>query len=80
VTNAEFTCELGHALRRPTLLRLPAPLLEWVLGDLAREGLLASTRATPARLETLSFEFEHPSLPPALRALLEHRERQRRAE
>jgi uncharacterized protein len=73
VTNAEFTRELGKALSRPTLLRLPAPLLETVLGDLAREGLLASTRVLPTRLETLSFEFEHPSLAPALQTLLQIR-------
>jgi len=73
VTNAEFTRELGKALSRPTLLRLPAPLLEMALGDLAREGLLASTRVIPARLDSLGFEFEHPSVGPALQALLQIR-------
>lgn len=73
VTNAEFTRELGKALSRPTLLHLPAPLLELVLGDLAREGLLASTRVIPARLEALGFEFEHASLGPALQAILQIR-------
>jgi len=79
VTNAEFTRELGKALSRPTLLRLPAPLLEAVLGDLAREGLLASTRVLPARLDSVGFDFEHPSLAPALRALLGRGGRQRAA-
>jgi len=70
VTNIEFTKALGHAVKRPTLLTIPAFALRLVVGELADEGLLASTRAHPAKLEKYGYEFTCPDLESALRAVI----------
>lgn len=70
VTNAEFTQALGRALRRPTLLAVPPVVLELVFGQMAREALLSSTRAHPARLLAAGFEFADPVLGPAFDRML----------
>lgn len=69
-TNAEFTRALGQVLHRPTVFPVPVWVLRLVLGEMARELLLASTRAVPARLLESGFRFEHPELVGALRYLL----------
>lgn len=69
-TNAEFTRALGQVLRRPTLVPVPAWAARLVLGEMARELLLASTRALPRRLLASGFSFAHPELAGALRLLL----------
>lgn len=83
VTNAEFTDALNAALGRPTLLRLPVPglrlpgsvlhvptvALRVALGEVTGE-LLASARVVPRRLQQAGYEFRHPELGPALRAML----------
>jgi hypothetical protein len=71
VTNADFTATLGRLLRRPTVL--PTPLLPLRLrygSELVEHLLLASQRVLPSRLEHDGFRFDHPTLEPALRALL----------
>jgi len=70
VTNAEFTRTLGRVLRRPAFLRVPAPVLTTLLGELAEEALLASTRVVPERLIALGHTFFHPEIEGALRHLL----------
>jgi hypothetical protein len=72
VTNGEFTRELAAAVRRPAVFHAPAPLLELVLGDLAREALLASQRAVPRALLAAGFAFGDPLLGPALQRILRH--------
>lgn len=71
VTNLELTKTLGRVLRRPTVLPLPAFAAKLVLGELAKEGLLASQRVRPKRLLAAGFEFEYPELERALRYALE---------
>lgn len=71
VTNAELTRALGRVLRRPTLLPLPALAAKLILGELAKEGLLASQRVLPRRLLDVGFEFAYPELERALRRALE---------
>lgn len=70
VTNREFTRSLGKILRRPTVFHAPAPLLRLVLGELADELLLASTRAVPAKLASVGFQFRDKTLLDAWSALL----------
>ncbi|MCR9244209.1 MAG: TIGR01777 family oxidoreductase [bacterium] len=70
VTNATFTKALGRALRRPTILPVPAFALRLLFGEMADGALLASQRAIPRRLLDEGFEFEHPELEPALTAML----------
>jgi uncharacterized protein (TIGR01777 family) len=66
VTNREFTRALGRALRRPAVLPVPAVALQLLLGGMARETLLASQRAVPARLSESGFEFMFPDIERAL--------------
>ncbi|HYK91395.1 MAG TPA: TIGR01777 family oxidoreductase [Acidobacteriota bacterium] len=70
VTNIEFTRTLGHTLSRPTILPLPAFAARLVLGEMADELLLSSTRVEPAKLIAADFHFEHSELEPALRHVL----------
>jgi uncharacterized protein len=69
VTNAEFTAALARVLRRPALLRVPAPLVRAALGELSGE-LLGSQRVLPRRLLAAGFAFRHPDLASALTAAL----------
>ena len=71
VTNAEFTKTLGGVLRRPAVLRVPK------IGPIALFGrelvdtlLYSGQRVVPAVLQASGFEFSHPELEPALRAVL----------
>ncbi len=71
VTNAEFTKTLGRVLSRPTVLPLPAFAVRLLLGEMANELLLSSTRVEPAKLLATGFQFEHPELELALRHILQ---------
>jgi uncharacterized protein (TIGR01777 family) len=70
VTNAEFTHVLGRVLRRPTLIPMPGFAARLALGQMADDLLLSSIRVVPERLQHAGFEYEHPELDGALRALL----------
>lgn len=70
VTNAQFTEALGAVLHRPAILPAPAFALRLALGQMGEDLLLGSTRAVPKRLSAEGFDFEHPSLEAALRAIL----------
>jgi NAD dependent epimerase/dehydratase family enzyme len=67
VTNAEFTSTLAGVLNRPTIARVPAPILRLTAGELADELLLVSQLASPSRLTETGFQFEFPTLESALR-------------
>jgi uncharacterized protein (TIGR01777 family) len=69
-TNFDFTKTLGSVLRRPTLFPLPAFMARIVLGEMADELLLASTRVTPQELLERGFQFEQPELRSCLKAEL----------
>lgn len=70
VTNAQFTRMLATQLHRPALFSVPAFALRVGLGEMANEGLLASTRAYPARLMAAGFQFAYPNLVHGLPAVL----------
>lgn len=70
VTNLEFTRILGRVLSRPTIFPLPAFAARIVLGEMADELLLASTRVEPAKLLASRFGFGHKDLESALRYLI----------
>ncbi len=69
VTNRVFTQALGRVLHRPTLLPMPAFVLQWLLGEGA-ELLCEGQRVAPARLLEAGFEFSYPDIDVALQALL----------
>jgi uncharacterized protein (TIGR01777 family) len=70
VSNADFTAALARALGRPAVLPAPRFALRLALGEMAAPLLLEGQRARPARLLESGFEFRHPELEPALRALV----------
>ncbi len=68
----ELAKTLGQVLHRPA--RLPVPLLgpSLLLGkELATSLLGDSARLTPTRLLASGYQFRHPTLDGALRALLD---------
>jgi uncharacterized protein len=69
VTNAAFTAALARALHRPTVLWVPAPVLQIGAGEMSTE-LLGSHRVLPRRLTEAGFAFRHPALTAALSAEL----------
>lgn len=72
VTQAEFASALGAALHRPTKLPIPAFGPRLILGrDLADSLLFASQRVIPKRLSEDGFAWAHPSIGPALTAMLQ---------
>jgi len=70
VTNAEFTRTLANVLHRPAIFPVPAFALRIVVGEMADEAVLASTRVLPARLAETGFHFQHARLALALETLL----------
>jgi uncharacterized protein (TIGR01777 family) len=70
VTNAQFTRELGRALKRPTFFDVPDFLLRLLPGKMADEALLASERVVPEVLEGLGHQFRAPTLADALDRVL----------
>jgi len=70
VTNAEFTRVLASAMKRPALLAVPAFAAKLALGEFAEEGILASARVMPKKLEESGFQFRYAELRPALEQLL----------
>jgi hypothetical protein len=70
VTNREFTDTLGRVLGRPTVFPLPSFAAHMVMGEMADNLLLASTRVLPGRLLATGYEFKFPQLRAALRHVL----------
>jgi uncharacterized protein (TIGR01777 family) len=72
VRQSEFADTLGDVLGRPTFLPIPGFGPKLALGsELAENLLLKGQRVLPTVLENDGFEFQHPDLEPALRALLD---------
>lgn len=67
VTNIEFTKALGKVLGRPTIMPLPAFAARLVMGEMADELLLSSTRVIPEKLTQAGFQFKYPGVEDALR-------------
>jgi uncharacterized protein (TIGR01777 family) len=66
----EFCRILGKAMRRPSLLPVPALVLRVLFGEKAVETLLAGQRVLPRRLLEAGFDFRHPDAETAIAALL----------
>ena len=69
-TNYRFTKTLGKVLKRPTLFPLPAFVAKLMLGEMAEELLLSSTRVVPKVLQDSGYSFLYPELESALKHLL----------
>jgi uncharacterized protein (TIGR01777 family) len=77
VRNAEFTKTLGRVLHRPTAIPTPLlPLRARYGTELVRHLLVEGQRVFPKQLEQTGYEFAHPTLEEALRAVVDrHRRR-----
>jgi uncharacterized protein (TIGR01777 family) len=69
--NTEFTQTLASAMHRPAIFPAPGFALRLLLGEMADALLLGSQRATPEALTRLGYRFQHASLGPALRSVLQ---------
>lgn len=69
-TNAEFTRSAAQFLHRPAFFAVPAFALRLVMGEMAQEILLSSTRAEPKKLLASGFRFDHTDLRAAFAAVL----------
>ena len=71
VTNAEFTSTLARVVKRPAILPIPPFAPKAILGgELADALLFTGLRVIPAALTASGYQFVHPTLEVALRALL----------
>lgn len=66
----DFVADLAKALHRPALLHIPAFMLKWTLGELAKELLLSGQKVVPARLQAEGFVFDYPQLDEAIAQIL----------
>lgn len=69
-TNRGLTESLAKALNRPAFLRIPGFAVKLLLGQMADEMLLASTRVTPKVLLEEDYRFQDQSLDAVLRYCL----------
>ena len=67
VSMTAFARELGRSLGRPSLLPVPGPVLQMLLGDGAKV-VLEGQQVQSERLKSLGFNFRYPDLPSALAA------------
>lgn len=65
VDNFDFTKALGHALKRPTLFPVPAPLLKIMFGEMS-SVILDSQKVVSKRLKDNHFVFLYPTVDSAL--------------
>jgi NAD dependent epimerase/dehydratase family enzyme len=71
VTSKQFTRTLGKVLKRPAFAKIPSFGPKALLGaELVQNLLLNGQRVTPSVLQKDGYEFAHPELEMALRALL----------
>jgi uncharacterized protein len=67
--NEDFSKTLGRVLHRPVLMKVPAPALKLLLGEMS-SVLLEGQRVLPKRAQELGFQFRHTELDEALRDVL----------
>lgn len=65
----ELARELGIAMHRPSILRVPAAALKLALGERA-QAVLTGPRVIPKKLQDAGFDFAFPGLPEALADIL----------
>jgi uncharacterized protein (TIGR01777 family) len=71
VTNYEYSKALGRALSRPVFFKVPVSLLKLVLGEMAEQLLLSSSRVVPKVLIDHGYKFVHENIDQALAAVLD---------
>ena len=69
VNNRDFSCALGRALKRPSVLPVPGFALQLLYGEMA-EIVTQGARVMPAKALVLGYEFAHADLDEALSSAL----------
>ena len=73
VTQREFCQQMQKQLRQALLkVRVPAPLVRLLVGEMADEVLLSGQRVLPQKLLAHGYSFRFAELTPALHDLLKH--------
>jgi uncharacterized protein (TIGR01777 family) len=70
VTNAEFTIALGRAVKRPTIVPMPAVVVKLLMGEMGEELLLAGKKVLPMKAQQAGFQFKFEHLEGALADIL----------
>ena len=65
-TNGAFTHALGAVLKRPTLIQIPAFLINLLLGKMGEELLLSGKHVVPVKLNNAGYQFKYEHLEDAL--------------
>lgn len=68
-TQSDVMRAIARQLHRPYGMPLPAPIATTLLGEAARELLLADQHVVPAALLSDGFDFRHPTIADALAAV-----------
>ncbi len=66
VTNQVFTKTLGKALKRPTILPMPAVAIKLLMGQMGEELLLAGKKILPTKALGTGYKFQYEELEKAL--------------
>ncbi len=66
VTNQVFTKTLGKALKRPTILPMPAVAVKLLMGQMGEELLLAGKKILPIKALGAGYKFQYEELEKAL--------------
>jgi uncharacterized protein (TIGR01777 family) len=69
VKNKEFAKTLGHVLKRPAFMKIPAFAIKLFMGEMGG-ALLSSQKGVPDRLETSGFQFQYPDLEKAFSSII----------
>lgn len=69
VTMKEFSIALSQVMRRPCWVRVPSPVLRFVLGEMA-DMLLTGSKVVPVVLRESGYQFQYPTIEKALSAIL----------
>lgn len=70
VMQRDFVTSLAQMVHRPAWLHTPGWVLEWMLGQMAKELILTGQKVVPARLQAEGFIFSFPRLEGALGQIL----------
>jgi uncharacterized protein (TIGR01777 family) len=68
IRNEEFCYQLAQLFQRKCVFRAPAFMLKLLLGEIAKEMLLSSTRVAPTKLQKSGFSYLSSTLPQLFQA------------
>ncbi|MEZ5305673.1 MAG: TIGR01777 family oxidoreductase [Pyrinomonadaceae bacterium] len=71
VKNSEFSSALASELSRPSFFSVPAFGVKLLFGEMGETLLLEGCRVIPRKLEQMGFKFDFPTLPEALKHVLQ---------